>query len=319
MPSTTQLEYILAVDRSGHFGRAAESCGVSQPTLSAQIKKVEQELGIMLFDRSSKPIRATLQGRALLVHAREVIDAYQRLCSAASDASDRLHGEFVLGVIPTVAPYTLPWFLERFADRHPEVELKLREKPTDDLIEALLLGKIAAALLATPLHESSILEVPIFYDPFYLYAHPEEAPLQTDTLCAENLDPAKLWLLEDGHCVRAQVSSFCGARQGAERLTNVSFSAGSFETLRNLIDALGGYSLFPETYVRTLPREVRRQQVRAFSAATPTREISVAHSNRSWKIPVVDAIAAALKDGVPRALRQNSPHGEILSLREERL
>lgn len=314
MPSITQLEYILALHRTGHFGRAAEQCHVAQPTLSAQIQKAEAELGTALFDRNSHPIEATPQGLRLIAHAQEVVAAHERLLWEAHEEMKLLSGQFALGVIPTLAAYVVPWFLVRFANRHPRVELSLVERPTDTLIDDMHHQRLDAAILATPLDEPSIVERVLFYDPFYLYAHEDEELLGRDEINSRDLQADKVWLLEDGHCVRSQVINFCGLRGTRGLLESVSFAAGSFEMLRNIIDAAGGYTLIPETYARMLPRSVRRDNVRPF-IDSPVREVSLVHLRSSWKGRILDALHAAIVESTPRSLRQVSAEGEILAIR----
>lgn len=315
MPSITQLEYILALHKTGHFGRAAKLAHVSQPTLSAQIHKVEQELGITIFDRQAKPIEPTDVGRALIEHAQTVVAAHENLMRLAAGRFQELSGPFALGIIPTLAPYVLPWFLARFAARHPAVELSVHERPTDELLAEIDHQRIDAAILATPLHEPSIQERVLFYDPFYLYAHPDEPVLAEPEVDVDALDQRKLWLLQDGHCFRAQVINLCGIERERAHLGSVTFAGGSFETLRHLIDASEGYTLIPETYARTLPKATRQRCVRPFEGETPTREISLVHHRRSWKGDVIDALAEAIRDTTPRALRQATADGEILPIR----
>jgi LysR family hydrogen peroxide-inducible transcriptional activator len=316
MPSLTQLQYVLAVDRLGHFGRAAESCNVAQPTLSAQLHKAEQELGITIFDRLKKPVAATPQGKEVVALAQEVVSAHERLVVLAKDQSEELSGELSLGVIPTLAPYVLPWFLPGFAREYPKVDVFVHERPTDQVIDDLNHGRLDAGLLATPLGESGIHERVCFYDPFYLYAHPAESLLKRGEINAKELDPEKIWLLEDGHCLRNQVINYCGLRRTRRQLKSVSFAAGSFETLRNLIDAAEGYTLVPESFARTLPKSVRARQIRSFTGATPTREVSLVHRKGHWKEHLFDALGEVLHESLPRAIRQVDAEGDVIPIRQ---
>ena len=315
MPTVTQLEYLLAVHRTGHFGRAAEECGVSQPTLSAQIQKAEAELGLTVFDRNRKPIEPTPNGQLVLQQAQEVVAAHERLLWVSQGQRVEPSGDFVLGIIPTLAPYVLPWFLLEFSKKYPKVNLELFEKPTDALVDEMIHQRMDAAILSTPLDEARLEEVPLFYDPFYLYANKEETILEEAEAEVRDLDGSKMWLLEDGHCVRAQIVTFCSIAGTNLHLKNISFAAGSFETLRNIIDNTEGYSLFPETFVRTLPKSVKQAQVRPFATKVPIREVAVAFPKSSWKTNLIDALNACIADNVPRALRQVSPNGDILPIR----
>lgn len=314
MPTITQLEYILAVHKSGHFGRAAAEIGVSQPTLSSQIHKAESELGVTLFDRQAKPIALTDHGKKLIDLVRAVVSAHEQLMAAASGRFAEPAGPFSLGIIPTLAPYMLPWFLREFSERHPSVELSIFERPTDQILVELSASRMDAAILATPLSEASLAERVLFYDPFYLYAHPDEELLERDTITVEDIDSRKLWLLEDGHCFRAQVINLCGIQERA-LLKSVHFAGGSFETLRHLIDASGGYTLVPETYARTLPRSLRQRLVRPFAERVPTREVSLVHHRRNWKVDILDALAKTVGRTLPRALHRELADEEVLPIR----
>lgn len=314
MPTVHQLEYVLAVHQHGHFGRAAEALGVSQPTLSSQIQRVESELGVALFDRQSKPIVLTEPGRALIELVRGVVSAHEELMAAAGGTLSEPSGPFSLGVIPTLAPYVLPWFLSDFADRYPAVELSILERPTDAILDELAANRMDAGILATPVGEPSLDERVLFYDPFYLYAHKDDPILEDDAVEVRDIHSEKLWLLEDGHCFRAQVINLCGLHERS-LLDSVRFAGGSFETLRHLIDASGGYTLFPETYARTLGRTARQQLIRPFDERVPTREVSLVYHRRSWKVGVLDALSEAVRRNMPRAFQSEPSEGEILPIR----
>ena len=316
MPTVTQLEYVLAVQKHGHFGRAASELGISQPTLSSQIQRVEAELGVPLFDRQSKPIALTDHGKTLIELARAVVSAHEKLMAAAGGTLTEPAGAFSLGIIPTLAPYVLPWFLSDFGNRHPAVELSIFERPTDDILDELGANRMDAAILATPLGEPSLEERVLFYDPFYLYAHRDERVLEKDAVDIADIDSRRLWLLEDGHCFRAQVINLCGIQERS-LLESVRFAGGSFETLRHLIDACGGYTLIPETYARTLGRSARQQLVRPFSERVPTREVSLVHHRRSWKVGTLDALSDLVAHNMPRCFLSEPAEGEILPIRVE--
>ena len=312
MPTLSQLSYIVAVHRTGHFGRAAEACHVSQPTLSAQVAKAEEELGVILFDRRTKPISATEPGRPLIELAGEVLAAHERLMAASAEAG-QLSGRFTLGIIPTLAAYVLPWFLADFARRHPDVELTVRERPTEVIVRELGSQRMDAAILATPLEEPSIREIPLFEDPFYVYASETSPILDHEEVTVGELAHGSLWLLEDGHCFRNQVVHLCGLHDRT-LLGSVHMEGGSFESLRGLVDAAGGHTLVPETFARTLPRSVRRRQVRSFDGFTPLREVSLVHHRSLWKTEVLLAVAECVTDNVPRPLQRSASDPQILPI-----
>lgn len=310
MPTLTQLEYIVALHRTGHFGRAAAACHVSQPTLSAQVAKAEEALGVTLFDRRTKPIAPTELGRPLIALARDTLLAHERLRAAAAD-TDVLSGPFVLGVIPTLAPYTLPWFLGAFAEAYPKVELTVLERTTDEILREMQAMRMDAGLLATPLPEPGLEQHVLFYDPFYVYAHEGSALLAQDEIGVADIERDDLWLLEDGHCFREQMIYLCGLDRRAV-LPSVRFEAGSFETLRGLIDRTRGCTMVPETYARTLPRDVRVARVRPLREPVPTREVSLVALKGQWKTAIVQALATTIRDQAPRSLPRTLGNGEVL-------
>ena len=312
MPTLTQFEYILALQRERHFGRAAAACHVSQPTLSTQVQKLEAELGVVVFDRQSRPLEPTLPGRRVLELAREVVAANQRLLASVA-AMGELAGPFTLGVIPTLAAYVLPWFLGPFAQRHPRVELTVVERPTEVIVRELHEGRMDAAILATPVGEAAFVEERLFYDPFYIYARSGDALLESEVVDLEALDSGQLWLLEDGHCFRVQVIHLCGLHERS-LLGSVRFAGGSFETLRGLIDRNGGYTLVPETYAMTLPSGVRRAQVRPLLDRVPVREVGLIHHRNGWKVEMRQALLELLRERVPSALSAELAEGEVLPI-----
>lgn len=300
MPTLTQLEYLVAVDRTRHFGRAARACHVSQPTLSAQVHKLEEELGVVVFDRKHKPVVPTPAGVAVLERAREVLRAHERLVHVADELAGDLAGPLSLAVIPTLAPYLLPRFLAAFARAHPRIELTVEERRTEDIIAALRADQIDAGLLATPLGERGLRERPLFYEPFYVYAAAGHPLLSRDVVRDSQLDPADLWLLEDGHCLRTQVVHLCGAADGrCGRLDNVRFEAGTLESLRQLVRVGGGYTLVPHLLVVQLSARERARHVRPIARPVPTREVSLVFRRDLYKRDALRALYDAVRANVP--------------------
>lgn len=310
MPSISQLEYVVAVYRSGHFGRAAAACHVSQATLSAQIAKLEDELGVVLFDRRAKPIVPTEPGERILRLAQEVVAAHARLLAAAGGLHP-LTGRVTLGVIPTLASTVVPWFLPAFAASYPHAELVVVERTTAEIVAELQAMRLDAGLLVTPLAEPGLEKRVVFYDAFYGYAHAASTLLQAEELDVADIARDDLWLLEDGHCFRNQVVRLCGAHR-RRILGGVSFEAGNFETLRGLVDRVGGCTLIPESFASTLPNDVRRRQVRPFRGVVPTREVSVVGHRQHWKGELLDALAACLRHHAPRYLPREPEGAEIV-------
>ncbi len=319
MPTISQLRYILAVYEHGHFGRAARACHVSQPTLSAQIRKVEETLGLTIFLRQTKPVAPTEKGRLLIERARAVLSAHARLVSDAEGQFEGLAGELTLGVIPTLAPYVIPWFLQTFSGRYPKVKLTITEQTTDTIVADLTRHRLDVGLLAIPLDAPGIQERPLFHDPFYLYAAPSEPILELDEVDPAQLEADKMWLLGNGHCVRAQSLALCDEVEGCAHMRNVDFEVGTIETLRHLVDSSRGYTLVPETFARLLPRARRLAQIRPFSEPTPTRQIGLVHLEDTWKSRLVEALESTVRRTIPQPFREPPSALTVLPVRPQRV
>lgn len=302
MPSITQLEYLLAVHRHKHFGRAAAECHVSQPSLSAQVQKVEDELGIVIFDRSKKPILTTDKGLKIIEQAKEVLRQHQSIYLIATDEG-QLRGSFHLGIIPTLAAYVLPLFVESFSRKYPEIQLKISEYKTQDIVRALQDDELDAGLLVTPLYNETLVERVLFYEDFYLFVS-EGHPLHKRKFVNENdLDERSIWLLEEGHCFRDQVLKVCSLRADKPVLPNVQFESGNLETLMNLIRGGRGYTLLPHLATQNLHKKEKLTQLKRFNKPVPSREVSLVTSRSFMKAEVVEALEAEIISSLPPELR----------------
>jgi LysR family transcriptional regulator, hydrogen peroxide-inducible genes activator len=302
MISLSQLEYVAAVARHRHFGKAADACHISQPSLSMQILKAEQESGFSFFDRLQRPIGITEKGRAFVAQATVVLQEHDRLRQVAQADSGDLRGALRLGVIPTLAPYLVPLFIKKFAQRCPEVHLHIEELPTALLVNGLREERLDAAIAATPLRESGLVEKTLFYESFYLYAHRDNPLLKKTRLLARDLKRKDIWLLADGHCLRNQVSRLCASAPAHPAMANVIFEGGTLETLRQSIRHTGGATLVPELFVSELAREERAACVRPFGHPVPSRQISLLCRSRAWKTRLVDALENSIHASLPPAL-----------------
>lgn len=299
MPTLTQLEYIIAVDRERHFGKAARACHVSQPSLSAQIQKVEEELGFVLFDRLKKPVLPTERGRAFIEQARIVLHEQQKLLEIASADANVPSGNFRLGIIPTIAPYLLPLFIEAFSQAYPRVLLKVDELKTENILRELNDDALDAAILATPLHEEGLRERRLYYEPFHLYVGKEHKLAVHKKVREDELDAAEMWLLQDGHCFRQQASKICSRKNEKSVFANIEFEGGNLETLRYLIREGRGYTLVPELFVTTLSAAERQTHVRDFATPVPSREVSLVFRRNQWKSDILKAIELTVKAALP--------------------
>lgn len=302
MITITQLEYVLAVDRLRNFGKAAKACFVTQPTLSMQLKKLEDDLGFPIFDRSKQPILPTEGGKAVVEQARVVVGEWRRLSLLGPKGEGKeLAGELRIAVIPTLAPYWIPLFLGGFAAAHPKVQLRIEEMQTSQILRALESDEIDAGLLVTPLGNKSLQETPIFYEPFYLWIRRDHELATRAKVGESDLDGSQIWLLNEGHCFRNQMIKICSLSKRKTILKNVVFESGNLETLKRLVEGSGGYTLIPHLALPgSLPKGI---EVKAFRKPIPSREVSLVYRRLQWKTPLIEAFRGVLERSVPEDLR----------------
>lgn len=303
MPTFTQLEYIIAVDKLKHFGRAADSCNVSQPSLSAQIQKVEEELSVTIFDRSKKPIVTTDLGLKVVEQAKKVLLEHHRLMNLQLN-TNKIQGKFHLAVIPTLSSYIVPLFIESFSKKFPDVELMISENKTSEILELLHEDKIDAGLLVTPIEDESIQEKPLFLEPFYVFAADHHPFLNKTSITESDLEGKTLWLLNEGHCFRNQVIEICGFKNKNQVLNNVTFESGNLETLKNLIRQGQGYTLLPYLATFNLSKEEKLKNLKVFKKPIPSRQVSLIYTRKFNKEKIIEALASEVLSNLPEELKK---------------
>lgn len=265
-----QLEYVTALDDTRHFVRAAQQCYVTQPTLTMQVKKLEDEIGFQLFDRSKHPLEPTPAGIPYILKARQILREVRQLECLVKDERQSLDGLHRIGVIPTLAPYLIPRFLGKFSEDHPEVELQIDEIQTASIIEGLKQDKLDVGILVTPVEDEQIREVHLFMEPFAVYTSPANPLYQKEVVNPQDITQDKLWLLNEGHCFREQVLNICNQQKPEHE--RVHYETGSIETLKNLVKHQMGYTLVPELSVL---EETDNPMVKPFADPKPVREVSL--------------------------------------------
>jgi LysR family transcriptional regulator, hydrogen peroxide-inducible genes activator len=305
-----QLEYSLAVDRFKSFSQAAKSCHVAQPSLSAQVQKLEKELGVTIFDRSRNPIATTEVGREILAQARKILDEASRLPEIAHQTRNVVRGSFRLGVIPTIAPQLFPLFLGRFSKAYPEVKLVVEEDKTSHLIAALDRGEIDGAILSTPEEApASLLEKVLYYEPFVVFAGKNSALLDRKRLSPSELPVSSAILLDETHCMRDQVEQICRARQGASTST-IEFQGGSLQTLISIVQETENYTFLPLLAANALPNSLRQAYVREIDKPTPMRKVSLVFHRAHLKRAILDALAGVILSALPQGLAKTARSGQ---------
>lgn len=296
----TQLQYVLAVAEHRNFTLAAEKCFVTQPTLSMQVQKLEDELDLQIFDRSKKPISITEAGLKIVEQARNIVNEAARIRDIVDQEKGYIGGTYTLGIIPTVMPTLLPMFLKTFIDRYPKVHLVIREQNTEQIIRNLEEGHLDAGIAATPLGKDFLVERPLYYEPFVAYTPAGHRLASPGKLAPEDLDLCDILLLEDGHCFRDGVINLCKAT-GQGEPERFQLQSGSFETLLNLADEHMGMTLLP--YLHTLGLdEKRKANLRFFKDPPPAREVSLIYHKKELKHQITEALREVISAVVRGAI-----------------
>lgn len=298
----SQLEYILAVDKHRHFVKAADACFVTQATLSMMIRKLEDELDIKIFDRTRQPVTPTEHGQKVIEQAQVILREAQQLKEMTAEFSGKVTGEMRLGVIPTLAPYLLPMFLNSFLRKYPGVKMHISELTTDEIIRKLERNELDAGLLAIPLPNVSLHCRTLFYEEFVVYASAEEKLMKKQFVLATDIDVNRLWLLEEGHCLRSQVVNLCELKAQEKEVHQLDFAAGSIETLKIIVDINKGITIIPELAVKTL--SVKQQKnVRRFKSPAPVREIGLVTYRPFVKEKMMNALEDEIIGSIPEEMK----------------
>ncbi len=296
----TQLKYVLAVAEHKNFTLAAEKCFVTQPTLSMQIQKVEEELQIQIFDRSKKPIQLTNIGHKIVNQAKNIVNEADRIQDIVEQQKGFIGGEFRIGIIPTIMPTLLPMFLNNFIKKYPKVNLIIEELNTDEIIKRLHNGQLDAAIAATPLHEEKIKEIVLYFEPFVAYIPENNVAFEKKEIEISDLNLDELLLLQDGHCFRDSILNLCKTNLNSEK-NHFQLQSGSFETLIKLADEGLGITLLP--YLHTLDlKEKDSQKLRHFKEPKPAREVSLIYPKSELKIHIIDALRTTITGVIKGAI-----------------
>ncbi|MCQ6961523.1 hydrogen peroxide-inducible genes activator [Mucilaginibacter aquariorum] len=298
----TQLEYIIAVDTYRSFVMAANKCFVTQPTLSMQVQKLEDTLGVKLFDRSHQPVIPTEIGEEIIAQARILLAESEKIKEIITDRQKELSGELKVGIIPTVSPYILPKILNGFIQKYPQVKLIVWEQTTEQIIQQLKQGTLDCGILSTPLHESTLTEIPVFYENFVAYASKNSKLYKKKTISPDDIDMEEIWVLNEGHCMREQVLNICQRRKATKGFQHFEYNTGSVETLKRMVDMNNGATILPELALAEMS-DRQRDRVRYFKSPEPAREVSIVMHRNFLKRRMIEALKNEILDFVPKRLR----------------
>ena len=306
-----QLEYIIAVDKFRHFGHAAEACFVTQPTLSAQVSKLERELDVILFDRSKMPVIPTEMGEILIAQAKRVVMESKAIFETIAQLKGDVGGILKLGIIPTLAPYLLPLFIKAFINKYPNVRLQVQEMVTEDILKKLKNDELDLGIVVTPLDESGIDEKPIFYEKFYAYLSKNHPLLKKESVKIVDILGEDLWVLQQGHCFRDQVLALCD--QSKFKSLNFQYESGSLEGLKNLVNRYQGITLLPELATFGLSAE-EKIRLRPFEGEQPIREVSLVLTRSYLKKRQVELLYQEITAAIPASMISKN-HGKVVKFK----
>lgn len=297
-----QLEYIVAVDTYRSFVVAAERCFVTQPTLSMQVQKLEDTLGVKLFDRSKQPVTPTEIGVDIIQQARVLLAESEKIKEIISDRQRELSGELKVGIIPTISPYILPKVIKGFIERYPQVKLIVWEQTTEQIIQQLKLGTLDCGILSTPLRESALREIPVFYENFVAYASKNSKLSKKKNITPDDIDMEEIWVLNEGHCMREQVLNICQRRKSTQGFQHFEYNTGSVETLKRMVEQNNGATILPELALADMS-EKQMERVHYFKSPEPAREVSIVIQKNFLKRRMIEALKNEILELVPKRMR----------------
>ncbi len=296
-----QFEYIVALDKHRHFAKAAEACFVTQPTLSMQIQKMEDLLGIKIFDRNKHPIEPTELGRKVISQAKIVLQESKKIGDIVDEEKNDIAGELKIGIIPTLSPYLLPLFVNEYLQQNPLVKIVVEELVTEDILQKLKNDQLDIGLLVTPVNDSVLIEKPIFREEFFAYVNFRHKLYEKEKVDSADIKKQDLWLLNEGHCFRSQVLNICNQDMMPDDNRHLRFESGSLEALKRLVDRHGGVTLLPELATLDLDQNSKKK-LKAFNNPKPLREISMIFHKGFMRRKLAESVYKSILQSIPPLL-----------------
>ncbi|MAX81867.1 MAG: DNA-binding transcriptional regulator OxyR [Crocinitomicaceae bacterium] len=306
-----QLEYIVAIADYGSFVEAASKCFVTQPALTTQVKNLENELDVVIFDRTRKPIIPTEIGAQIIEQAREVIQQSRKIPDIVSEFNTEVKGNLTLGIIPTISPYLIPLFINHFNKQHPKVNVSVREEITEEVIFKLKNGELDAGIIATPIETKGVITIPLYYEKFYVYVSRNHPLYYKEELAATDLKVSDLWLLKDGNCFRNQVINICAKSSQDDFANQFRYESHSIESLKRIVEVKDGITLIPELAAKLISAK-KDDMIKVIKDVQPVREVSLVVSRQFLKKRLIDNLANLIKERVPEDMLQKPDEGTII-------
>jgi LysR family transcriptional regulator, hydrogen peroxide-inducible genes activator len=301
-----QLEYIIALDSFRHFGKAATSCNIAQPSLSLQVQKLEEELKTIIFIRNCSPIVPTETGAIIIEQAKKIIAEAGMIEQLVQQQKNTIEGSLKIGIIPTLAPYLLPLFLLDFIKKYPAVKLHISELTTEKIIKRLNNATLDVGILATPLAHAELTEDVLFNEEFIAYVSKKEKVFAKKYILPADIDANRLWLAEEGHCLRTQTMNLCELQKSSTIEKHLEYETGSIETLKKFVEKNGGITLLPE--LATIDMNAgRKTMLRYFKSPAPAREISMVTIKGFVKTRLTGVLKECIITHLPLEIKKTKP------------
>ncbi len=301
MITVIQLEYLIAIDTYKNYAKAAEHCSVTQPTLSMQVKKLEDELGVIIFDRSRQPVITTDVGKLIIEQARISLREIQKIPLAVAQYGKTISGRLQVGIIPTISSYLLPMFIGDFSAKYPEMQLSITEAYTHDIIRMLHNDQLDVAIVATPVNDYRVIEEPVYYEEIKVYMNYGHPLMSKELLTAEDVRREDIWMLTQGNCFRNQVINICNNKDINSAEKQITYESTSLETLKKLVDSEGGIMLMPELAVLELNAR-QLKQVKSFVSPVPLREVGLIYVRNVSKINLIEILKQSIIEAMPQEM-----------------
>ncbi|MCY1720944.1 hydrogen peroxide-inducible genes activator [Prolixibacteraceae bacterium Z1-6] len=297
-----QLKYLKELYLQGNFSRAAEKLNLTQPALSLQIQKLEEEIDFKLLDRTKRPLQFTDEGKLFYQKSLEILKSIQELKQISFEISEEVKGSLTVGIIPTLAPYLVPLFIHQLNSQFPELTLEVSELKTEEIISRLKLGNLDCGIISTPVAANGVIFTPLFYERFYIYMSEDHALFNTDSIEADQLDEEEIWYLEEGNCFQNQVNSICKINNRQNNSQNLIYRSSSLESLRKIVENKKGITFLPELATITIPSEFE-DLIKDFAGEQPVREISLVTLKSFSKERQVAALQQIISESIPQRMK----------------
>lgn len=296
-----QLEYLKELYASGSFSQAAKKLGITQPALTLQIQKLEEEIDFKLLDRSKRPFTFTEEGKLFYEKSVEILRQLEQLKQISVEISEEVRGNLKVGIIPTLAPYLVPLFIEKLNTDYPALQLEISEQRTEEIIKEIRLGNLDCGIISTPISTSGMEFLPLFYEKFFIYIAVTHSLFEKDKLLINDINQSDLWYLNEGNCFQNQVNSICGINPQKKGGQNLVFHSNSIESLRRIVESKKGITFIPELATIDIPAE-HEDLIKDFASNQPLREISIVASKQYPKERQVSALHKIIQQSVPRRM-----------------